>query len=85
MCELTACVLQEGKKKEQKRFASDCRLMSASFFRSALEIKAFFFLWQLVSVCNSRSSHLDVGNMLSTSIFLKFLGQLLLSFLYFNY
>lgn len=79
---LSLCVVL-GKKK-QKRFAGDCRCMNASFFQSVLEIRAFF-LQQFLSVCNSRSSHLDVGNMVSTSIFLMFHGQLLSSSALFNY
>lgn len=80
----SACALYGERRRNRKDLPVTGRPTIASFPQSVLELK-LFFLWQFVSVYNSRSSHLDVGNMVATSIFLMFHGQLLSSLAYFIY
>lgn len=82
----SASVLYEGKKKRNRKdLPVTVDLWVQAFSNLFWKLKLFFLLWQFVSVCNSRSSHLDIGNMVATSILLMFHGQLLSSWAYFNY
>lgn len=79
----SACALY-GERKRSRRDLPVTVDVHSQAFPNLFWNSNVFFLWQFVSVYNSRSLHLDVGNMVATSIILMFHGQLLSSLAYFN-